>query len=218
MTSNTSGSSTSTTLRHSGGIGSNGNMARSRRPLRRSSKRSPLRPMTSSLTCGACFKIRLKAGKRKASTPLSAAAIRKVRDKSAGSNTVGAESFSSRCNTSLMSGNNSRMRAVGTMRGPLLTKVRLRKFACGGQSATDGGSRGAKFISGKCETHRFRKRGENQKNCVVGVVVVALIVHDTLPCFSRSCGGTGSILSVFANPATARCDPWRSNLGMSRFP
>ncbi len=50
------------------------------------------------------------------------AAIRKVRDKSAGSNTVGAESFSSRCNTSLMSGNNSRMRAVGTMRGPLLTK------------------------------------------------------------------------------------------------
>ena len=26
------------------------------------------------------------------------------------------------------------------------------------------------------------------------------------------------ILSVFANPATARCDPWRSNLGMSRFP
>ena len=122
LTSNTSGSSTSTTLRHSGGIGSNGNMARSRRPLRRSSKRSPLRPMTSSLTCGACFKIRLKAGKRKASTPLSAAAIRKVRDKSAGSNTVGAESFSSRCNTSLMSGNNSRMRAVGTMRGPLLTK------------------------------------------------------------------------------------------------
>lgn len=118
----TSGSSASTTLRHSGGIGSNGKTARSSLPLRRSSKRSPLIPMISSLRPGACSSTALSAGNTKARMPLSAAAIRKVRSMPAGSNTAGAESASSCRSTASTAGCRARMRAVGTILGPLRTK------------------------------------------------------------------------------------------------